>query len=36
MFVRRYVAFQLNKDQAAPNSQAIVPFDVELPQTTEV
>ena len=36
MFVRRYVAFQLSKDQVSPDSQALVPYDAELPQTPEI
>lgn len=34
-FVRRYVAFQLSKEQQG-DSQALVPFDAELPNTPEV
>jgi len=30
LFVRRYVAFQLSKDQMTPDSQAIVPYDSEV------
>jgi len=35
-FVRRYVAFQFAKEQQAPDSQALLPFDPELPETPEV
>jgi hypothetical protein len=37
-FVRRYIAFQLSKEDDEPNanSQELVPYDVELPQTLEI
>jgi hypothetical protein len=38
MFVRRYIAYQLSKEDNEPNtnSQEIVPYDVELPHTPEI
>ena len=34
--MRRYVAFQLNKEQMPNDGSAVVPYDAELPQTPEV
>ena len=38
LFVRRYVAFQLSKEDSARNveSQDIVPYDPDLPQTEDI